>query len=551
MSPVPRLVPGLQMKPWTGTVDSPKTVNCFIMLTHSLAIPSRLRNRSVRCLRAIVAIGLVSWNTSEVDADTVTATWNKNSESNIAGYILSYGTQSGTYSTSINVGNVITKQVNLSPGYRYYFVVQAYNTSSQVSPRSAEVFADIGVATSAPRITSLTPTSGSVGTSVTIAGVNFGATKGTSTVKFNGITATPTTWSATRLVVQVPPGASTGNVVVTVGGRTSNATVFTVVTLPALWTARGIGNPALAGSASWTSGNFSLKGAGVNIGGTSDQFQFLYQTLDGDGEIVARVTSLQNTHALAKAGLMIREDLTGGARNAFVLVSAGNGLTFQRRVTPNGPTSSGAVFSGAAPYWVRLVRRGNTFRGYYKSTTGIPWIAMGSAVVSMNSRTYVGLAVTSHVPSITATGTFTNVTITRTPVTMSVSLVVPESTGGVVGTSASISGIDSRTQAGTTLSGPHEARSDYDGDGKADVTVFDPSTGKWSILKSSTDAALAIKLGASGDLPVPGDYDGDGMTDIAAYRPATGEWSILLSSTELCHPRLGVAGLQHRHSRTG
>jgi len=67
-----------------------------------------------------------------------------------------------------------------------------------------------------------------VGTSVTIAGANFGAAQGTSTVKFNGITATPTSWSAGSIVAPVPAGATTGNVVVTVGGVASNGVSFTV-----------------------------------------------------------------------------------------------------------------------------------------------------------------------------------------------------------------------------------------------------------------------------------------------------------------------------------
>jgi RHS repeat-associated protein len=71
-----------------------------------------------------------------------------------------------------------------------------------------------------PSITSLSPTTGVVGTSVTITGTNFGSTQGTSTVKFNGTTATPTSWSATSIVVPVPSGATSGNVSVTVGGST-------------------------------------------------------------------------------------------------------------------------------------------------------------------------------------------------------------------------------------------------------------------------------------------------------------------------------------------
>src|SRR5258707_3570526 len=77
-------------------------------------------------------------------------------------------------------------------------------------------------------IASLSPTSGLVGTSVTIAGANFGATQGTSTVKFNGTLAVPTSWSATSIVAPVPAGATTGNVVVAVGGVASNGVSFTV-----------------------------------------------------------------------------------------------------------------------------------------------------------------------------------------------------------------------------------------------------------------------------------------------------------------------------------
>src|SRR5882762_8519702 len=83
-------------------------------------------------------------------------------------------------------------------------------------------------ATPAPSIASLNPTSGSVGTSVTISGANFGATQTTSTVTFNGIAATPTSWSAVSISTAVPAGATTGNVVVTVGGVASNGVNFAV-----------------------------------------------------------------------------------------------------------------------------------------------------------------------------------------------------------------------------------------------------------------------------------------------------------------------------------
>src|SRR5439155_17408394 len=66
------------------------------------------------------------------------------------------------------------------------------------------------------------------------AGTGFGATKGTSTVTFNGVAATPATWSATSIAVPVPAGATTGNVVVTVGGLASNGSAFTVTVAPTI-----------------------------------------------------------------------------------------------------------------------------------------------------------------------------------------------------------------------------------------------------------------------------------------------------------------------------
>ena len=74
---------------------------------------------------------------------------------------------------------------------------------------------------------------------------------------------------------------------------------------------------------------------------------------------------------------------------------------------------------------------------------------------------------------------------------------------------------------------------DFDGDGRADIAVFRPSTGQWFILLSSSGYTtyLSIAWGGNGDVPVPRDFDGDGVTDIALYRPSTGQWFILKSST--------------------
>src|SRR6266403_1255446 len=120
------------------------------------------------------------------------------------------------------------------------------------------------VTSSAPSVTSLNPTSGAVGTSVTIAGTNFGTTQGTSTVTFNGISGTPTSWSATSIVVLVPAGTTTGNVVVTVGGAASNRVNFTV--LPAT---PGI---ALVQRASQDAGTTTTASVAFNVANTAGNF---------------------------------------------------------------------------------------------------------------------------------------------------------------------------------------------------------------------------------------------------------------------------------------
>src|SRR5258708_11928234 len=102
-----------------------------------------------------------------------------------------------------------------------------------------------------PTLTSVTPTSGHRGDSVTLTGANFLATQGSSTVTFyNNITATPTNWSDTSIVVPVPSTATTGSVAVHVSGQNSNGVTFTVIvpgTAAGTITQAGNGN-ALSGA---------------------------------------------------------------------------------------------------------------------------------------------------------------------------------------------------------------------------------------------------------------------------------------------------------------
>ena len=130
-------------------------------------------------------------------------------------------------------------------------------------------------------IASLAPTSGMVGAAVTITGTGFGASQlSNSSVTFNGTAATPIAWSATSIVVNVPTGASTGNVVVIAGGTASAGVNFTVTS----------GTPAACGTGSESilSGSYAFSIAGFQGGGVGNHFARVGSfAADGAGHITA------------------------------------------------------------------------------------------------------------------------------------------------------------------------------------------------------------------------------------------------------------------------
>jgi hypothetical protein len=102
---------------------------------------------------------------------------------------------------------------------------------ANVSVTVNTVASNTGTFVVTPLITSLSTNSGIAGDSITVTGTSFGADRGASTISFNGLTATPASWSDTSIVVPVPPDASTGPVIVAVNGASSNGVNFTVVSL--------------------------------------------------------------------------------------------------------------------------------------------------------------------------------------------------------------------------------------------------------------------------------------------------------------------------------
>ena len=85
---------------------------------------------------------------------------------------------------------------------------------------------------------------------------------------------------------------------------------------------------------------------------------------------------------------------------------------------------------------------------------------------------------------------------------------------------------------------------DYDGDGRADVTVYRGSTGQWHVKLSAYGTGMSVTWGDPSfpDVPVPADYDGDRQVDRAVYRASTGEWFVAKSTGNYIYAQWGSPG---------
>lgn len=289
-------------------------------------------------------------------------------------------------------------------------------TSHDANVLSHVVFDNVTLASApagAPVITSPANASGLVGSpfSYTIQATNsptqFGATGLPVWATLNSstgvISGTPTAAGSFPITVSASNASGTGQANVTIGVSNTGSA----------WTSQDIGFPAMAGSSSDNGGTVSVAGSGADIWGTSDQFQFRYQPLTSDANMVARITGIDRTNQWAKAGLMIRTSLAPDAPYHWIGISAQNGSFAQTRSTAGGGTQmSNPTWNTVIPTWVRIVRQGDTISSYV-GTDGVNWTPVSQwGPVSTGSAVYVGFAVTSHDNTQLCNATFDNVQLT-------------------------------------------------------------------------------------------------------------------------------------------
>lgn len=141
---------------------------------------------------------------------------------------------------------------------------------------------------------------------------------------------------------------------------------------------------------------FTLRGNGADIWNSADEFHFACRKFSGDMVMIARIRSMENTDGWAKAGVMFRESMLPGSRFVMMVVTPGNGSSFQWRPQSDMGCEHTTPGDGqSAPSWVKLIREGDTFTGYH-SPDGITWTLIDSKQNAFPDTFYAGLCLTAH-----------------------------------------------------------------------------------------------------------------------------------------------------------
>jgi hypothetical protein len=200
----------------------------------------------------------------------------------------------------------------------------------------------------------------------------------------------------------------------TVPGRPSLPTPFASVDIG------DVGRPgfvALSGADS-----FTLDGAGQDVvANGSDALYYAYQALNGDGEIVARVTGLQ-LYWDNRAGLMIRESLAANARYVSIVsrpseskkgtnpVGVNEGAELKVRDAAGAIPKILAAQDLPMPNWLKLNRTANTFSAYL-SSDGTTWTLVGSTTMALPQTVFIGASVAGAQHGVWVTASFDHVTV--------------------------------------------------------------------------------------------------------------------------------------------
>ncbi len=182
---------------------------------------------------------------------------------------------------------------------------------------------------------------------------------------------------------------------------------------PVGWSCDDIGNPALTGGQSIGHGAWIVQGAGWDIWARpwvrADQFHYIWQRLDGDGRLGARIIAQLDTDKLAKAGIMLRKTVDPVSPYYAIYVTPGNGIRAQYRQDYGNESQDLAILPGNVPIYLRVIRTGAIFSAE-ASNNGADWVTLPHSTLELESLSgalMAGLAIVSRDPDRLGSATFT------------------------------------------------------------------------------------------------------------------------------------------------
>ncbi len=240
---------------------------------------------------SIVVISTILLSNNPLFAGTAALSWNPNTESDLAGYKAYYGTVSGSYTQSIDVGNVTSYTINgLVDGVTYYFAIKAYDTAGNESGFSNEVSKTIPISTFTLTVTKSGTGSGTVTSSP--AGINCGTTCSASYNSGTVVTLTATPASGSVFAGWTGDADCSDASVTMTASKTCTATFNP---------APDITPPVISGIAT-----SNLTGNSVTISWTTDELadtQVEYGVTTNYGSFTTLQTSLVSSHSQNLIGL--------------------------------------------------------------------------------------------------------------------------------------------------------------------------------------------------------------------------------------------------------
>jgi regulation of enolase protein 1 (concanavalin A-like superfamily) len=190
---------------------------------------------------------------------------------------------------------------------------------------------------------------------------------------------------------------------------------------PEAWKVENIGGGASSTKARYFMGSSAtyiiLSTGSRRIADRDDSFQFVYQPVRGDAEIIGRVRNVDFTAPGAQAGLMIRASTAPGAPNVMIAVTGGLLGHVQARTTSGGDTVKNDADKANLRLntWFRLVRTGKTVKAYRGDRR--TWTEVGSYDLDLPQDALFGLAATSGLSDLEGRFEFDGARINNFPAT--------------------------------------------------------------------------------------------------------------------------------------